>query len=105
MGIEHNGTLYVAGQLPLMKGKEVPATIEAQTRLVLSRIDSIVKGAGSSRDSIIQVRIYLADIGLWERVNKVYAQFFGDHKPVRAVIPTKALHYGCLIEAEAVAAL
>ena len=105
MCIEHNGTIYTAGQLPLKPGKIVPETIEEQTSLVLQKIEHVVTAAGSSKSQIIQMRLYISDIHLWDRVNKVYSDFFGEHKPVRTVIPTKELHYGCLVEAEAVAAI
>jgi len=106
MCIEHNGTLYLAGQLPLIPGTKItPDSIEDQTRLVLSKVENIVKEAGSNKDKIIQMRIYLSNIALWDKVNTVYADFFGLHKPVRAVIPTRDLHYGCLIEVEAIAAI
>jgi 2-iminobutanoate/2-iminopropanoate deaminase len=49
------------------------------------------------------MRIYISDIALWDKVNEVYTQFFGDHKPVRCVVPDGKLHYGCLIDAECVA--
>jgi 2-iminobutanoate/2-iminopropanoate deaminase len=35
----------------------------------------------------------------------VYSQFFGNHKPARAIVPTKDLHYGYQIEIEAIAKL
>jgi len=106
MCIEHNGTIYTAGQLPTRaEDKSIPESIEEQTKLVLDKIETIVSAAGSSKNKIIQMRLYISDIELWSRVNSVYAEFFGDHKPVRAVIPTRELHYGCLIEVEAVAAV
>jgi 2-iminobutanoate/2-iminopropanoate deaminase len=40
---------------------------------------------------------------LWERVNRVYADFFGDHRPARVVVPTRDLHFGFQIEMDAVA--
>jgi 2-iminobutanoate/2-iminopropanoate deaminase len=48
--------------------------------------------------------VYVADINLWEAVNKVYARILGEHRPARAVIPVGPLHYGFLIEMDAVAA-
>jgi len=105
MCIEHNGTVYTAGQLPIDPvSKAIPETIEEQTKLVLEKIQTIISAAGSSKEQIIQMRLYVSDIKLWPQVNAVYAEFFGAHKPVRAVIPTRDLHYGCLIEVEAVAA-
>ena len=103
--IEHNGTLYISGQLPVdQTTKKIPDSIEAQTQLVLDKIDLILKEAGSSREKVIQMRIYISNIDLWDKVNEVYKQFFRDHKPVRCVVPVGKLHYGCLIEAECLAA-
>lgn len=104
--IVHNGTVYISGQLPVEPvTRQIPDGIEAQTRMVLDKIDTIVNAAGSSREKIIQVRIYLSDIQDWEKVNIIYSEFFGEHKPVRCVVPVGKLHYGCLIEAEAVACI
>jgi 2-iminobutanoate/2-iminopropanoate deaminase len=48
--------------------------------------------------------VYVSDIELWSAVNAVYARVMGDHRPARAVVPVKELHYGFKIEIEAVAA-
>ncbi len=102
--IGHNGTLYISGQLPVDPAtKQIPDGIEAQTQLTLEKIDLILTEAGSSRQQVIQMRIYISDIALWDKVNEVYTRFFGNHKPVRCVVPVGKLHYGCLIEAECVA--
>jgi len=99
--IKHNGILYVSGQLPVDPvNKAVPVTIEAQTDLVLKKVETILAVAGSSKDQVLQVRIYISDIDLWGRVNDRYSVFFGNHKPVRCIIPTRELHFGCLIEIE-----
>jgi 2-iminobutanoate/2-iminopropanoate deaminase len=36
-------------------------------------------------------------------VNKIYADFFGEHKPARVNVPSAELHYNCLVEIEATA--
>lgn len=106
MCIEHNGTLYLAGQLPKHPvTKEIPDGISAQTQQALENVLRIVEAAGSSLNKIIQMRLYIPNIEMWDEVNGVYGQFFGSHKPVRAVIPCRELHFGALIEIEAVAAL
>ena len=45
------------------------------------------------------------DIQLWDRVNAVYGEVFGDHRPARAVVQTRELHFGFQVEVEAIAAL
>ena len=41
----------------------------------------------------------------WGPLNEVYAEFFGAHKPGRLVATVPELHFGCLVEIEAVAEL
>lgn len=102
--VEHNGILYLSGQVPINPETQIiPETIEEQTRLVLSKINLLLNESGSSKNKVLQVRIYLSDISLWDQVNKIYSDFFVDHKPARCVIPAGKLHFGCLIEVEAIA--
>ena len=102
--IEHNGILYLSGQIPTdpVTGA-IPETIEEQTKLILSKIGLLLNESGSSLNQVLQVRIYLSDIELWDKVNKVYGDFFKDHKPARCVVPAGKLHHGSLIEVEAIA--
>jgi len=105
--VAHNGFLFVSGQLPIDPGtgKPVDGTIEEQTNRALENILAILRAAGSDRHLVVKTTVYVSDIELWPRVNAAYALFFGEHRPARAVVPTRELHYGCLIEIEAVAAL
>ncbi|WP_159023725.1 RidA family protein [Formosa sp. L2A11] len=104
--IEHNGILYLSGQLPILQeDRNIPKTIEEQTLLVLNNIDTILKVAGSNKNNILQVSIYVSNIKLWDKVDEVYSRFFEHHKPVRSIIPTRELHFGCLIEVEVTAIL
>ncbi len=102
--IKHNGILYLSGQLPIDQvTKIIPTTIEAQTDLALKNVETILKEAGSSKDKVLQVRVYISNINLWDKVNERYSAFFENHKPVRSIIPTRELHFGCLIELEVTA--
>jgi len=102
--IEHNGILYLSGQLPIDQiTKNIPSSIEEQTDLVLKNIERILAEAGSSKNNILQVRVYISNIELWDKVNERYRFFFQEHKPTRCVIPTRELHFGCLIEIEVTA--
>jgi reactive intermediate/imine deaminase len=102
--IEHAGILYLSGQLPIdLKTRLIPETIEEQTKLALSKVELLLREAGSSRNKVLQMRIYLSNISLWDLVNEVYSNFFMGHKPVRCMVPAGELHYGCMIEIEATA--
>ena len=103
--IEHNDMVYVSGQVPIdpATGEKILTTIEDQTLRVLGNIRAILEAAGSSTDKVLKVTVYISDISLWGRVNEVYSKFFGNHRPARAVIPTRELHFGFQVEIEAMA--
>ena len=103
--VEHAGTLHVSGQLPIHPvTKVMPEGIEAQTKAALENIERLLIAAGVDRNSLVQVRIYVVDVELWPAVNSAYAEFMGEHRPARVVVPCGALHHGCLVEIEASAA-
>ena len=102
----YNGLVFVAGQLSIdpATGEKKLGSIEEQTEQALSNVHAILKAAGSDWDRVLKVNISIAGIELWEAVNKVYARVLGENRPARAVIPCGPLHYGFLIEIEAIAA-
>ena len=103
----HGGLVFVAGQLPkdAETGEIGSGSIVEQTRLVLVNLSRILEAAGSDLEHVLKVTVYVPDISMWGSVNAIYAEFFGDHKPARVVVPTRDLHHGCLIEIDAIAAL
>lgn len=104
--VEHNGLIFVSGQLPmnLATGEVESGSIEAQTELSLRNVETILKAAGSDLDHVLQMTIYISEIELWGQVNETYKRVMGDHKPARAIVPVKDLHFGTKIEIQAVAA-
>ena len=105
--VVHGGLVFVAGQLPA--DPENPSRpqgdVEEQAERALRNVEAILDAAGSGLDRLLSVTIYVADVGLWPRVNAAYARVLGPHRPARAVVPVKELHHGWLVEIQAVAAL
>lgn len=101
----YNGLVFVAGQLSIdpATGEHMLGPIEEQTEQALKNVHAILQAAGSDWDRVLKVNISVADINLWEAVNKVYARVLGENRPARATIPTGPLHHGFLIEIEAIA--
>lgn len=104
-GIEHHGIVYVSGQLPmdLVTREPFAGDIETQTELALRNVEAVLKAAGSDLSRVMQFTIYISDIELWGAVNKKYAEVMGDHRPARAIVPVKDLHFGTKIEIQAIA--
>jgi 2-iminobutanoate/2-iminopropanoate deaminase len=105
--VVYNGIVYVAGQLPIdpRTGEKRVGSIEEQTEQALANLFEILKAAGSDVDRVLKTTVYISDIELWGRVNAAYARMFGEHRPARAVVPTRDLHFGFQVEIEAMAAL
>ncbi|MGH9959456.1 MAG: RidA family protein [Pyrinomonadaceae bacterium] len=104
--VAYNNLVFVAGQLAIdpRTGEKKPGSIEEQTEQALRNVEAILKAANSDLSRVLKMTVYISDIELWGAVNSVYARVMGDHRPARAVIPTRELHHGFLIEIEAVAA-
>ncbi len=105
--IVHNGMVYVSGQVAIdpQTGERRVGSIEEQTEQTLRNVSEILKAAGSDISQIVKATVYISDMALWDRVNAVYGRFFGEHRPARAVVPTRDLHFGFEVEIEAIAAV
>ncbi len=103
-GVIAGGMVYVSGQLPMdpATGALVPGGIDAQTERALRNVELVLRAAGSALDQVVQMTIYISDGDLWPAVNAAYARVMAGHRPARAVIPVSPLHYGALIEIQAV---
>lgn len=102
-----NGLVFVSGQLPIdATGRKLTnEPFEAQAGQVLANLACALAGAGSDVTKLAQVRVYIVDVEYWARFNEVYARWAGEARPARAVVPVPALHFGLMIEVEAVALL
>ena len=106
-GIISKGMLYVSGQLPknLDTGKIVDGGIEEQAKQALVNVERVLVAGGCSLEDVVMCRVYISDMDNWDVVNKIYADYFGEHMPARVVVPTRDLHFGALVEIEAMAEL
>jgi len=99
--------VFVSGQIPLdpATGEMVTDSFEAQVKRALTNVGAVLQAAGSGLTRVVKVNVYLTDMGLFAAFNQIYAQYFGEHRPARAVVQVSALPRGAQVEVEAVAAL
>jgi 2-iminobutanoate/2-iminopropanoate deaminase len=99
--------LFVSGQIPMdpASGQMVEGSFADQARRVLDNLDAILTAAGSGRDRVVKVTVFVTDLADFATLNEIYAAFFGDHRPARAVVEVAALPKGSRLEMEAVALL
>ena len=77
--VKHNGVAYLCGQVG------DGATVTEKTRDCLSRIDALLEKAGSSRDQMLQVVIWLSDMADFAEMNAIWDAWVPTgHAPARA---------------------
>lgn len=103
-GMVHDGLIFTSGQLPINpENGELVSDIEAAAKQSLTNVLEIVKETGGKLENIIKVNIYVKDMNDFGKVNKVYEEFFGNHKPARSCVEVARLPKDGVIEIEAIA--
>ena len=100
--------LFIAGQVALDAGGNLvgEGDIRAQTTRVLENIKAIVEANGGTMRDIVQVTVYVRDIGAFESVSDIRESYFPENGPASAIVEVSALAWPeFLIEIAAVAAL
>lgn len=98
----HQGSLYLAGQVP----RNVGADITGQTQEVLAEVERLLAEHGSSKAHLLSCQIYLADMRLFQAMNAVWdAWVVPGQAPARATVEARLASPEKLIEVCAIAAL
>ncbi|PJX26228.1 hypothetical protein CAP48_09530 [Advenella sp. S44] len=97
-----NGVVYLAGQVP----EDVTLDMEGQTKQVLGIIDSLLKEAGTSKERLLMVQIFVANIKEFDQMNKVWDQWVSkENAPPRATIEARLANPDYKVEIIATAAI
>lgn len=99
--------LFCSGQIGLDPaiGKLVPGGTLAELKQALANLETLLKGSGLMKASVVKTTLFLVDMGEFAAVNEVYGGFFQDEpKPARSCVAAAALPAGARVEIEAVAA-
>jgi enamine deaminase RidA (YjgF/YER057c/UK114 family) len=79
----HNGTIYLAGQVP----DDTTQDIRGQTAQVLAMVERLLAEAGSDKSRILMTQIFLADIGDITAMNEVWDTWIpAGNTPPRATV-------------------
>lgn len=99
--VVHNGTVYLV---------EVPASTEgdivAQTRSLLASIERLLAEAGTEKQKLLMVTVYLADMADYDGMNAVWDAWVPEgHAPTRACVQARLANPGWRVEMALTAAL
>lgn len=75
-----------------------------QTTYILKKIDKYLTMAGASMSHVVRTRMFVTDIGHWEKIGKAHGAFFKDIKPAATMVEvSKLINPELLVEIEATA--
>jgi 2-iminobutanoate/2-iminopropanoate deaminase len=95
--------VFLSGDMPIAPDGSVPAGIEAQTTLVLQRIEATLKSEGLTLADVMSVTAYLVDPADFAGFNRAYAQAFPEPLPVRTTVRADLMLPGALLELTVIA--
>jgi 2-iminobutanoate/2-iminopropanoate deaminase len=103
--MQSGSLVFCSGQTPLNPTTMLieGATVTEQTTLVLTNLEAVLIAAGCSRTNVLKTSVFLKNFADFEKMNKAYEAFFGDHKPARTTVEVSRLPREALVEIECVA--
>ena len=95
-----DGTLYLAGQIALdpSSGKLVEGGIEVQPHRVMQNLNAVLDAAGYRFDDVVQTQVFLSNLNHYKAMNSVYATYFDERPPARAVVEAARIPRDALVE-------
>lgn len=99
--VEHNGTIYLCGQV----AKDATKGIKEQTATTLEKVEELLAQAGSDKEHILSVTIYIRDMKDFAAMNEVWDAWVAEgHQPARACVEARMARPELLVELAVVAA-
>lgn len=97
--------LFLSGQIPLdpKSGALVDSDIETATKQVFENIRAVLAAEGLDFTHVVKTTVFMQDLGLFPRMNAVYATYFPENPPARSTVQAAALPKGVSVEVEVVA--
>ncbi|BGP56823.1 hypothetical protein JCM8202v2_004454 [Rhodotorula sphaerocarpa] len=83
--------------------KVIEGGIEEQTRQAFRNFKAVLEASGCKITDVVKTTVFLQSLGDFGKVNEIYAEVFGDHKPARSCVEVAKLPLGVLFEIEGIA--
>ncbi len=106
-GIKHDNLLFTSGQIALDPETDdlIRGDVQEETRQVLKNLEAILNAAGTTKDKVIKVTVFISNMDDFSLINEVYADFFAPHTPARACVQVARLPLDVKVEMEMIAAI
>ncbi len=105
-GIDLGNVIFFSGQVPLIPetGEMAEGGIEGQARQAFENVKGLLESQGLDFSNVVKTTVFLDNMGDFNTVNEIYAQYFVEPYPARSAVEVAKLPKGALIEVEVIAA-
>lgn len=104
--VQAGNLVFASGAIPVdpATGGLVEAKIEAQAHKAFENLRAVLAAAGCTLADVVKTTVFLSDMGNFQVVNGIYAEYFdGAVLPARSAVQVAALPKGAMVEVEAIA--
>lgn len=104
-GIRDGDRVFVSGQGPVdpETGDVVSTDIKEQTARTLENVAAVLDAGGSSLENAVKATVFVTDMGTYDDVNEVYAEYMSEPYPARSAIEVADLPIDIGVEIEVIA--
>lgn len=99
--VEAGEWIVVSGQLGMAGDKLADGGFDAQCTQALVNLRARLESVGASMADVVKTTVFLRHMTDFGRMNEIYCEAFGDHRPARSAVGVAELPFGALVEVEA----
>ena len=94
--------LIVSGQVGMgPNGQMVGGGTAGELRQAITNLGAQLATVGARLDQVVKTTVFLRHMSDYNKMNEVYIECFGDHRPARSAVGVAELPIGALVEIEA----
>lgn len=104
VGPREPGTGAVPGNVTDADGELIAYDIAAQCHSVFRNIRAVLQASGARWEDLVDVTVFLTDMQRdFEVFNRIYAEYFAEHRPCRTTVEVGALPTPIAVELKCIA--
>ena len=97
--------IFTSGQIGIIPetGDLIKGGIEQETKQVLCNLKAVLETGGSSFQNVVETLIFCTNLADFNKINTIYEEAMGAHRPARSTVQVAALPKEAKIEIRMIA--